>query len=79
MTVAGSFETAVIECMDRPKTASELLADVSAKLERKVILPQLHTSLLKLEKRGVVRSSIRPPEPIRGGRRRKVFAMTKEE
>lgn len=49
------------------------LADVAG---RKVAVPTVYVTLIRLEEQGLVRSSERPPAGGRGGRARRVFELT---
>lgn len=44
--------------------------------DRRVSVPTVYVTLVRLEERGLVRSTEEPPPDRRGGRARRVFALT---
>jgi len=74
----GSFEQrvlAAIKSLGAEAWGSKLQASLSQALKRDVAIGQLYLALGKLEARGFVSSSIKDPEPVRGGRSKKVFRL----
>lgn len=74
----GTFEVAVLAAVsdlgDRAY-AAEITRHLTVGLERRVALAQVFLSLERLEDKGFLRSREIPPEPVRGGRRRRVFQL----
>lgn len=74
----GHFAFAVISAVSRlgdDAYPAEITRHLSKLLERHVSLAQVFVALERLEDKGLVSSRERPPEPVRGGRRRRVFQM----
>jgi PadR family transcriptional regulator PadR len=83
MSYLGEFEQllllAILQCADTDEGAytvpiGRLIAD---KTGRSVVRGALHTSLDRLEEKGLVTSRLGEPLAIRGGRSRRYFAVTK--
>jgi len=74
----GSFEFAVINAITvlGPKAfAAEITRHLTKYLNRRVALAQVFLSLERLEDKGLLSSRETQPEPVRGGRRRRVFRL----
>jgi DNA-binding PadR family transcriptional regulator len=54
---------------------AEIARHLTMTLERRVALAQAFTALERLEDRGFVSSQEMAPEPVRGGRRRRLFRV----
>jgi DNA-binding PadR family transcriptional regulator len=76
--VLRHFEYAVISAVAElgPNAyPAEITRYLSKVLERRVALAQVFVALERLEGKGLVRSRELWPEPVRGGRRRRLFQM----
>lgn len=74
----GSFEQrvlAAIKSLGEEAWGSKLQATLSEALKRDIAIGQLYLSLSKLEAKGLISSSTKNPEPVRGGRSKKVFRL----
>lgn len=74
----GSFELKLLVTINKLQEqawGSKLQAELSQLLGRDVAIGQLYLALSKLEKKGLVSADIKNPEPIRGGRSKKVFRL----
>lgn len=74
----GSFELrllAAINSLGNEAWGSKLQDTLSQALKRDVAIGQLYLALSKLESRGFIKSSVKDPEPVRGGRSKKVFRL----
>jgi PadR family transcriptional regulator, regulatory protein PadR len=74
----GSFELKLLASINKLREAawgSKLQAELSELLGRNVAIGQLYLSLSKLERKGLISSELKDPEPIRGGRSKKVFRL----
>jgi predicted ArsR family transcriptional regulator len=74
----GSFEQRLLAAINKLGTeawGSKLQLHLSQVLKRNVAIGQLYLSLSNLEARGFISSSVSDPEPIRGGRSKKVFRL----
>ena len=74
----GPFELkllASINALRGEAWGSKLLADLSLTLDRDVAIGQLYLALGKLERKGMISSTIKDPEPKRGGRSKKVYRL----
>ena len=58
--------------------AFNLAKEFQEKLSRTVSIGAIHSTLNRLEKKGIVKSEIGGPTAKRGGRRRRVFSITAE-
>ena len=52
--------------------------EVEARTGRDVVLGALYTTLTRLEDKGFVRSYMSDPTPVRGGRSKRFFSLTRE-
>jgi DNA-binding PadR family transcriptional regulator len=76
--VLRHFEYAVISAVSQlgPNAyPAEITRYLSKVLERPVALAQVFVALERLEGKGLVKSRELRPEPVRGGRRRRLFQM----
>jgi len=76
--VLRHFEYAVISAVSRLGTdayPAEITRFLSKMLQRHVSLAQVFIALERLEDKGLVSSREYHPEPVRGGRRRRIFQM----
>jgi PadR family transcriptional regulator, regulatory protein PadR len=76
--VLRHFEYAVLSAVSQlgeKAFPAEITRRLNALLQRHVSLAQVFVALERLEDKGLVRSSVLWPEPVRGGRRRRVFQM----
>lgn len=74
----GSFELkllAAINSLGLEAWGSKLQETLSLAMKRDVAIGQLYLALSKLENRGFITSSVKNPEPVRGGRSKKVFRL----
>lgn len=74
----GSFELrllASIHNLQDRAWGANLQAHLSGVLGRDVAIGQLYLALSKLEQRGLISFEKKGPEPIRGGRSKKVFRL----
>ena len=79
MRQIGPFEAEVLRAIQaRPlASASEVSALVAEQTKREApSVSQLYISLGKIEARGLAQVSIRTAEPVKGGRRKKLFTIT---
>ena len=51
---------------------------IQARTSRRVAIGQVYAALERLEAKGYLASRVADPEPIRGGRAKKLFALTDE-
>lgn len=58
--------------------AFNLAKEFQEKLSRTVSIGAIHSTLKRLEKKGIVKSEIGGPTAKRGGRRRRIFSITAE-
>jgi|SRR5580700_313563 PadR family transcriptional regulator PadR len=54
---------------------AEIARRLTKTLDRHVSLAQVFTALQRMEERGLVSSQESDPEPVRGGRRRRIFRL----
>jgi DNA-binding PadR family transcriptional regulator len=74
----GDFEQLVLLALLRlgPDTyGAEVRREIEARTGRELSMSATHTTLDRLEAKGLVRSRIGEPTPQRGGRRRKHFVL----
>lgn len=74
----GSFELILLTSINKLRDTawgSKLQAELSEILGRNVAIGQLYLSLAKLESKGLISSELVDPEPVRGGRSKKVFRL----
>lgn len=67
---------AAILKVDEPY-AVPLRVDASKRLRRRVARGALYVTLSRLEKKGWIRSRMGEPLPVRGGRRRRYYSVTR--
>ncbi|TAK14623.1 MAG: PadR family transcriptional regulator [Acidobacteria bacterium] len=84
MTYLGEFEQlvllAILQCDEAPGGAYTVPIGrlISEKTGRDVARGALHTSLERLEAKGLVSSKLGEPLAVRGGRSRRYFTVTRE-
>lgn len=74
----GSFELKLLATINKLREqawGSKLQSELSQLLGRDVAIGQLYLALSKLEKKGMISADVRDPEPVRGGRSKKVFRL----
>jgi len=74
----GSFELKLLATINKLREeawGSKLQAELSQLLGRDVAVGQLYLALSKLERKGMISADAKNPEPIRGGRTKKVFRL----
>lgn len=72
------FEFAVmtaISTLGKQAFPAEITRNLSRVLEKHVALAQVFIALERLEDKGFVSSRVSDPEPVRGGRRRRIFQI----
>jgi PadR family transcriptional regulator PadR len=77
-TLLQHFEFAVVGAVNSLKKKAypaEISRFLSSELSKQVSLAQVFVSLERLEDKGFVSSEVIIPEPVRGGRRRRVFQV----
>ena len=76
--VLGAFEQAVLLAIGRLRQDAygrAILKDVQARLEREVAAGAVHTTLTRLEHRGLISSRLGSGTPIRSGRARRFYRL----
>jgi PadR family transcriptional regulator PadR len=76
--VVGPFELRLLASINSLRDqawGSKLQVELSRILGRDVAVGQLYLALSKLEQRGFISSEQLNPEPVRGGRSKKVFRL----
>src|SRR5678816_2961041 len=79
--VLGSFEQAVLLAivrLDEGAYGRAVLNEVAARLERDVSAGAVQATLERLERKGLVRSTLGSGTPIRDGRARRFFTVLAE-
>ena len=79
--ILGSFEQAVllsIVRLDEGAYGRAILNEVAARLERDVAAGAVQATLERLERKGLVRSSLGSGTPIRDGRARRFYTVLAE-
>ncbi|RCW28108.1 PadR family transcriptional regulator [Ciceribacter lividus] len=74
----GSFELKLLASINKLRDrawGSNLQADLSQIVGRDVAIGQLYLALSKLEKKGMISADKKDPEPVRGGRSKKVYRL----
>lgn len=74
----GSFEQMLLEAifsLGSQAYGSKLQDRLSCDLGRDVTIGQLYLSLSKLEGRGLISYTMQNPNPVRGGRSKKLFRL----
>ena len=77
----GAFEELVllaVEALGADAYAANLQRQLEREARRPVSLGAVHTSLERLEAKALLRSSISAPLAERGGRRRRLFGLTRD-
>ena len=77
----GKFALSVMDSIARLKSfawVANLHLDLSQKLNRTVSLPQLYSTLAKLERDKLVTFELMPAEPVRGGRAKRLFRLERD-
>jgi PadR family transcriptional regulator PadR len=75
----GEFEELIllaVAVMDGHAYGVALLRELSAKSGRQAKLSQVHSSLQRLEEKGMLRSTLGEPTLERGGKRKRLFTIT---
>jgi PadR family transcriptional regulator PadR len=75
----GDFELSVLLTVARlgeDAYGASVRRDVSARLARDFSVGAVYTTLQRLEAKGLLRSWMSDPEPVRGGRARRCVALT---
>lgn len=52
--------------------------ELEARIGRDLAVGAIYTTLVRLEKKGLVRSELSDPEPVRGGKAKRFFEVTAE-
>lgn len=77
--VVGNFQLRVLRCLRALGRTEAFPAEIARRLSeeegRHVSLAQVFTALERLEGRGLVSSADQDPQPVRGGRRRRIFQL----
>ncbi|NSZ11097.1 hypothetical protein G6L61_04905 [Agrobacterium fabrum] len=74
----GPFELKILASINKLRDqawGSKLHGELSQLLGRDVAIGQIYLALSKLERKGMISADIKDPEPIRGGRSKKVFRL----
>ena len=77
----GEFEQLVMLALLRLKDDAygmRVRQEIQSRTERSVSIGSVYATLQRLERKGYVRSSVSDPQPIKGGRARKFFLVTRE-
>lgn len=77
----SEFEQQVLLALLRLDTGAygaSIRKELERQLRRDVSQGALYTTLVRLEKKGFVRSRMSDPTPVRGGKARRVFTVTPE-
>jgi len=78
-TYLGEFEEIVlltVAVIDGDAYCVALMHEIIAQTGRDLRLNQVHAALLRLEEKGMVKSTTGRPTAERGGRRKKLFSVT---
>ena len=76
--VLGSFEQAVLLAIVRLREGAygrAILNEVQERMERDVAAGAVHATLVRLERKGLITSSLGPGTPVRGGRARRFYRL----
>lgn len=76
--LVGPFSLRVLASIQRLGNrawGANLQRDLSEMLERDVAIGQLYLALSKLNRQGLISFWLRDPEPVQGGRSKKVFRL----
>lgn len=77
----GEFEELTllaIRALDPPVYAVPIQRFVATMTGRDVVMGAIYASLARLEQKGLVRSTLGQPTPEPGGRRKRLFVVTRE-
>jgi PadR family transcriptional regulator, regulatory protein PadR len=78
-TYLGEFEEIVlltVAVIDGDAYGVALMHEIIAQTGRDLRLNQVHAALMRLEEKGMVKSTMGQPTAERGGRRKKLFSVT---
>jgi DNA-binding MarR family transcriptional regulator len=78
-TYLGEFEEIVlltVAVMDADAYGVALMHEIIAQTGRDLRLNQVHAALMRLEEKGMVKSTMGQPTAERGGRRKKLLSVT---
>jgi PadR family transcriptional regulator, regulatory protein PadR len=76
--VLGSFEQAVLLAIVRLREGAygrAILNAVQERMERDVAAGAVHATLVRLERKSLITSSLGPGTPVRGGRARRFYRL----
>jgi PadR family transcriptional regulator, regulatory protein PadR len=76
--VLGSFEQAVLLAILRLREGAygrAILNEVQERMERDVAAGAVHATLVRLERKSLITSSLGPGTPVRGGRARRFYRL----
>ncbi|HVT61251.1 MAG TPA: PadR family transcriptional regulator [Thermoanaerobaculia bacterium] len=76
--VLGAFEQAVLLAIVRLREGAygrAIFREVQERMERDVAAGAVHATLVRLEKKNLLASSLGPGTPIRGGRARRFYRL----
>ncbi|HVT17102.1 MAG TPA: helix-turn-helix transcriptional regulator [Thermoanaerobaculia bacterium] len=76
--VLGSFEQAVMLAIVRLGEGAygrAILKEVQERMERDVAAGAVHATLVRLEKKSLITSTLGPGTPVRGGRARRFYRL----
>jgi len=76
--VLGSFEQAVLLAIVRLREGAygrAILKEVQERMERDVAAGAVHATLVRLERKSLITSSLGPGTPSRGGRARRFYRL----
>jgi PadR family transcriptional regulator len=79
--VLGSFEQAVLLAIVRLRDGAygrAILNEVQERMERDVAAGAVHATLVRLERKSLITSSLGPGTPVRGGRARRFYRLQPE-
>ncbi|MHA4739587.1 PadR family transcriptional regulator [Dyadobacter sp. MSC1_007] len=78
-TYLGEFEEIMlltVAVIDGDAYGVALMHEIIAQTGRELRLNQVHAALMRLEEKGMVKSTMGQPTAERGGRRKKLFSVT---
>ncbi len=76
----GEFEELVmlmVALLNDEAYGIRIVEEIKDKMDRKVILSAVHVTLYRLEDKGLVKSAMGGATGERGGRRKRIFSLTK--
>jgi DNA-binding PadR family transcriptional regulator len=79
--ILGSFEQAVLLAIVRLGEGAygrAILNEVQERMERDVAAGAVHATLVRLERKSLIKSSLGPGTPVRGGRARRFYRLEPE-